>query len=279
MLKLRRDQTPLNGEDYKRFGELVNEVLEVRDVAGLRRWLENSLKPFIPHDLMVVAWGDFHLSVIHSDVFVGTNGSSLPEPFKASLTPLLVGLFGRWTANGRKPFALNIGATDPSSAFWGATTLPIVELSDQKSCMVHGVSDQRGKHDYLYVFFSEHPKRRRDETNAIKVLLPYLDVAFRQVSPPEPPKLETPSGKVDIPLEADILDATQLVRREIEIMQLVAQGNSNEDISNALDISSFTLKNHMQKIFMKLDVFNRAQAIATFKTRYPTSSTEKAGQK
>ena len=278
MLKLRRDQTPLNGEDYKRFGELVNEVLEVRDGAGLRRWLENSLKPFIPHDVMVVAWGDFHLSVIHSDVFVSTSDMPPSGPAKASLTPLLVGLFGRWTANGRKPFALNVGAVEPSGSLWGGGSQPLTELADQKSCMVHGVTDQRGKHDYLYVFFSEYPKRRRDETTAIKVLLPYLDVAFRQVSPPEPPKAEVAQTVVDIPLEADILDATQLSQREIEIMKLVALGSGNEDISNALDISSFTLKNHMQKIFMKLDVFNRAQAISTFKNLYPTSSTEKVGK-
>ena len=276
MLKLRRDQTPLNGEDYKRFGELVNEVLEVRDAIALRRWLDNSLKPFIPHDLMMVAWGDFHLGVIHSDVFVGPSSQDLPPQLNTSLTPLLVGLFDRWTANGRKPFALNVSATEPATPAWGTTAQPVEWLADQKSCMVHGVSDQRGKHDYLYVFFSAHPKRRRDETNAIKVLLPYLDVAFRQVSPPEPAKPDAAKVAVDIPLEPDILDTTQLGPRELQIMQLVMVGSSNEDISSTLDISSFTLKNHMQKIFMKLDVFNRAQAITTFKNLYPTAAAEKA---
>jgi len=33
-----------------------------------------------------------------------------------------------------------------------------------------------------------------------------------------------------------------------------------------VEISEFTVKNHMQRIFKKLDVFSRAQAVGKYKT-------------
>jgi DNA-binding CsgD family transcriptional regulator len=50
--------------------------------------------------------------------------------------------------------------------------------------------------------------------------------------------------------------------REIEILQLIAEGKSNREISAILDISAITLKNHVSKIYRKLDVQNRAEAVA-----------------
>ena len=53
-----------------------------------------------------------------------------------------------------------------------------------------------------------------------------------------------------------------LSSREHEIMDWVKQGKTNYEIGMILDISAFTVKNHLQRIFKKLDVLNRAQAVA-----------------
>ena len=45
-------------------------------------------------------------------------------------------------------------------------------------------------------------------------------------------------------------------------MRWVALGKTNPEIGMILDISEFTVKNHMKSIFTKLDVTNRAQAVA-----------------
>jgi DNA-binding CsgD family transcriptional regulator len=47
-------------------------------------------------------------------------------------------------------------------------------------------------------------------------------------------------------------------------MAWVAKGKTNGEIGSILNVSSFTVKNHMQRIFKKLDVFNRAQAVSTY---------------
>lgn len=48
--------------------------------------------------------------------------------------------------------------------------------------------------------------------------------------------------------------------RELEVMQLVSQGLSNQDIGNKLFISAGTVKRHISNIYQKLDVHSRTQA-------------------
>jgi len=54
--------------------------------------------------------------------------------------------------------------------------------------------------------------------------------------------------------------------REVDIMEWVRKGKTNQEIGMILDISAFTVKNHVQRIFKKLDVVNRAQAVAKIET-------------
>lgn len=52
-----------------------------------------------------------------------------------------------------------------------------------------------------------------------------------------------------------------LTERELEVLQLVSQGNSNAAIGKALFISETTVKTHLQRAFSKLDASDRAHAI------------------
>jgi DNA-binding CsgD family transcriptional regulator len=56
-------------------------------------------------------------------------------------------------------------------------------------------------------------------------------------------------------------DGLRLSDREHEIMHWVGCGKTNHEIGMILGISQFTVKNHLQRIFRKIDVRNRAQAI------------------
>ncbi|MGI9018598.1 MAG: response regulator [Euzebya sp.] len=55
-----------------------------------------------------------------------------------------------------------------------------------------------------------------------------------------------------------------LTEREIDVMNLISQGRSNAQIGESLFISEKTVKNHINRAYAKLDVNNRAQAIATW---------------
>jgi DNA-binding response OmpR family regulator/DNA-binding CsgD family transcriptional regulator len=63
--------------------------------------------------------------------------------------------------------------------------------------------------------------------------------------------------------EADILrPALQLTHREAEVLVWIAHGKPNRDISEILNISPRTVNKHLEQIFEKLGVENRAAAAA-----------------
>jgi DNA-binding NarL/FixJ family response regulator len=55
--------------------------------------------------------------------------------------------------------------------------------------------------------------------------------------------------------------ATDLSRREIEVLELIARGTGNKLIADKLNISASTVKTHIQSIFQKLEVNDRTEAV------------------
>lgn len=60
----------------------------------------------------------------------------------------------------------------------------------------------------------------------------------------------------------ELPNGQRLTEREIEILQWVAFGKTNEAIALILNRSMNTVKNQLRLIFHKLDVVSRAQVVA-----------------
>ncbi|SES16528.1 regulatory protein, luxR family [Gracilibacillus ureilyticus] len=86
---------------------------------------------------------------------------------------------------------------------------------------------------------------------------------------------ETKFKEVELTLSPDEVVAEQKIEsvestikelnlspREQEVLDLVIQGNNNKEIAEQLYISNHTVKNHVTKIFQKLEVQDRAHAIS-----------------
>lgn len=58
-----------------------------------------------------------------------------------------------------------------------------------------------------------------------------------------------------------IIQQLGISQRELEVLQLMAEGNSNQEIAGKLFLSLHTIKTHTSKLFEKLDVKRRTQAI------------------
>jgi len=62
-------------------------------------------------------------------------------------------------------------------------------------------------------------------------------------------------------LNTSMIAELDLSKRELEILGLLAQGLSNQEIAGKLFVSLSTVKTHLQNLFLKLDVKKRTQAI------------------
>ena len=62
-------------------------------------------------------------------------------------------------------------------------------------------------------------------------------------------------------LDTSLVSQLELSKRELEILGLLAQGHSNQEIAAKLFVSLSTVKTHIQNLFEKLDVKRRIQAV------------------
>ena len=62
-------------------------------------------------------------------------------------------------------------------------------------------------------------------------------------------------------LDTSLVSQLELSKRELEILSLLSQGHSNQEIATKLFVSLSTVKTHIQNLFEKLDVKRRIQAV------------------
>ena len=65
----------------------------------------------------------------------------------------------------------------------------------------------------------------------------------------------------DFVLNEDELKRLRLSARELEVLQLIADGLTNQQIAGRLFVSLNTIKTHTKNLFLKLEVERRTQAI------------------
>jgi DNA-binding CsgD family transcriptional regulator len=123
------------------------------------------------------------------------------------------------------------------------------------SLLVHAVRDERHNLDCVYLFTINEKKFNFDPL-ALDLIIPQLDAALRRVKCLKPAQL---AAKPSNPRSIEILS-----EREQEVLHWVSQGKSNEEIGTILGISHNTVKNHLKRIFNKMGVTARSQAVSAY---------------
>lgn len=236
--------------------DAIQESLHIKTHFELFIWLQRKVQFFIPHEILISAWGDFTLGLIYFDIVSAHPMLRTKNISENTLTPQIIGLFNEWLAHEKAPILMEMkgGVFDEKTLFKDQHKkgeFTNFRFNEMKSVILHGIKDNRGNHDCLYILMNRTPISNRSK-NLLEILMPFIDCAFRRIEQLEDtlPKLEQLNETGDA-----------LTAREVEIMEQLREGKTNREIAQLLDISAFTVKNHLQHIYEKLNAINRSQAV------------------
>ncbi len=255
----------LGDEERAALLRIIQQSLGIRRHVDVFLWLNGEVQRFLPHEILIAAWGDFTGDGLDFDVI-----SAIPGVRTSRLSGNNMGVFARKLFEGWQRYNYEPYLLESSNGFElgneAIECLPVRSVRRMRAALVHGVRDIRGKIDCLYITLSsEKWPQPRLAQGSMEILLPTLDVALRRLHHLQPgrdavKKLIQVAQAATEPIEE--IDHLGLSIRELEVMDWVRQGKTNHEIALILDISVFTVKNHLQRVFKKLDVLNRAQAVA-----------------
>jgi transcriptional regulator EpsA len=245
-------------EESEKFLRVVAESLAIQRHYHLLLWLNGELQDFLPHEVLIAACGDFAAKRLKLEIVSALPGMRTSELAHGSIDAFVEDLHARWVRGDRRPIVLRSAEV---RALLGPGTCHVHSvLSNMHSILVHGVRDLREGRDNLYVatnqgsFTKGWPEDRF--LALLSLLVPQIDFAFRGIAALPP---AAKGGKAQ-----DGCNRLALSMREQEVLNLLCRGKANFDIAQELDISPFTVQNHLKRIFKKIGVNNRTLAATKY---------------
>lgn len=217
------------------------------------RWLQHDICNYISHDVLLVAWGNFEQGDLSYDVASAAPGINTRRVSSlAGLDVLVCDLYRRAQSHELGSYALqNLDDVGANREIESESRLLHFAGASMKSMLAYPIRDERDNQDSLYVFCSMENRIEIDPLT-LDLLMPHVDSALRRV------KCLAPEARV-VQLRPSSIDL--LSEREREVMKWVGTGKSNPEIGTILGISHNTVKNHLKRIFYKIGVTNRSQAV------------------
>lgn len=241
----------------ERLFSVIQRSCKVKSHLDFFVWLQNSVVEFIPHDALMAIWGNFNDEAgqdsLTYDVASNIDGFNTRALMHSSrdVNQCIAYLHQLWLEHDRNFYALNnLGNSEFDCKF--RKLFPDLP-QEFKSLLVFGISDVRGGKDCLYVFFSKNQKFQI-KNNVMDFLMPQIDYVLRKIQCFGSTKLLT---KTTLPLKL-----LSLTEREVEVVDWIKAGKTNQEIASILSITENTVKSHLKRVYHKLNVSKRAQAVA-----------------
>jgi transcriptional regulator EpsA len=227
----------------------IETAVRVKKRSDFFSWVQGVFQGIMAHEVLVCAIADraprsYRMEWMASRPIDESRFAELCDGTGA----LMHRLIALWEQGGHRPLLLK-GSSGADSAHGIAAEIQRLELDNVAA---HGIPDAEG-YAACFFSFSKLPGGLRPEhATALELIVPYLHASWARAV--------CDAGKQPA---GNLIVARQILTgREVEILTWVEQGKSNNEIAQILGISHLTVKNHVQKILRKLNVQNRAQAVA-----------------
>lgn len=238
----------LEGEDQGRLISIVNGSLRVLNKHQFYSWAQCEIQYLIPHEILICGiW-------VGSDPQPRFYNFSSTRDFQSEQlselchpeTGLMMEMIARAHESGTGCIVsreITIGDCDQA---WVAG----VERHELSSIAAHGLRGPDGRLKSYFCFARLNGTLCNRLLYLLEVLLPILDATLGRIVARQLVSIE--------PIQAEI---AILGVREIQIINLIKVGKTNQVIAGELFISPWTVKNHVQNIMKKLQVKTRGHAV------------------
>ena len=223
----------------------IESAIHVRKRHQFFLWAQGQFRGVLSHEILVCVRLDDHGQVLQFECFHGTVLEG--DDYDRLCNPVS-GFAVQLARQCCMASPLLVSAAAPVNSGELTADLQRNGLKNALACATERI--QGGNSVYILFDLDEEPDRRH--AYFLELLLPHLQMATMRLA-------ETHLPDPTAPFNAS---ARLVTDREVEILRLVQQGNSNHEIGAALGISPLTVKNHVQKIYRKLNVQNRAHAVS-----------------
>lgn len=224
---------------------LLARATTVQEVIA---WLNNTLLPHVKASSCALLWGRAQPTIKFIPVYVTESypKALLADSLRHSRFTLEahIPLLSLWT-EFESPIICRMENISPESrGYWHAH----FQNSSFKNVAASGCHDVNGHYlTYLYITdTSALPDA--DVKSLLAIVLPLIHNVLGQV---RRKKRQRQKNMVQ----------GALTSREMEVLEWVKKGKTNPEIASILGVTFPTIKNHIQKIMIKLRVNNRAEAV------------------
>jgi len=231
----------LTANQLQSFYEIIEQCHSARDVDTINKIIKQNLRKLMPHTMTAYGIGELDTRKVLENVNLG-----FPDEYIEQVIDqhnLLASPVAKQWVETLEPVVIS-QQNIPKA--WPLIWQKLFAEHKIKNIIAHGLVDTNGKLTSYFTFanFKETPDDA--ELHMIKLLVPHLHVAISNALHPD----------------VDSEHKNVLSKREVEIIKWVFEGKTNSGIGDLLNISAFTVKNHIKNILDKLGAANRTHAVA-----------------
>ncbi len=243
-----QDRPKIEDRTLGQIVSVIDASLKVRQRHQLFLWIQGVFQSVVAHESLICSLGEFEGRLSEIDHFSITEGrAQFFEDLCNAGGGMMQRLVRLWVTSGFRPIVIDV--KQPGTNY-DAQISPTLTRYQLNNLAAHGIHNAKGEVNSFFCFLNLAAPIPSDTDYALDLVIPFLSSAYIRT------KLNT--EPVDRPRS---FSNKVLTSRQMEILLWVQQGKSNAEIGDILNISSLTVKNHVQKILRKLNVQNRAQAV------------------
>ena len=237
-----------HSENRDRLIHILESAVNILKPSQFFAWTQGPLQALLPHEILVCGMAEGSEREFRLRYFSATRYFKA-EHFEAACNPQ-AGLFAQvidhWRSTRRPCVVPAPVAAQNCHPLW-ESAMQRLELRNMAS---HGQISSQGQLHAWFGFFRVANLGHQTGT-LLELLLPSITATYARVL----------SHETVVPSPIQALDRT-LSPREMQVLELIREGCSNQEIAVRLTISPITAKNHVQNIRFKLKARTRGQAVA-----------------